>query len=219
MSRTRVRALAILGGTFDPVHLGHLRAAWEAAEFLGAEVRLIPASVPPHRPQPVASASERMAMLHAALKGQDRLQLDDRELRRSGPSFSVDTLQEFRSEYGPQRPLVLLLGVDAFAGLPAWHCWQTLFELAHIGVLTRPGHSPVFTDALQREVQARRIDSVETIAATPAGHIIDIAVSALEISATHIRSEFAAGREPRYLVADALLNDAALLAPYRNGST
>jgi nicotinate-nucleotide adenylyltransferase len=160
-----------------------------------------------------------MAMLRAALKGQDRLQLDDRELRRSGPSFSVDTLQEFRSECGPQRPLVLLLGVDAFAGLPAWHCWQTLFELAHIGVLTRPGHSPVFTDALQREVQARRIDSVETIAATPAGHVIDIAVSALEISATHIRSELAAGREPRYLVADALLNDAALLAPYRNGST
>lgn len=219
MSETGQRPLAILGGTFDPVHLGHLRAAWEAAEFLDAEVRLMPASVPPHRPQPVASASERMAMLHAALKGQDRLQIDDRELRRQGPSYSVDTLLELRSEIGRHRSLVLLLGIDAFAGLADWHRWQALFELAHIGVLTRPGHSPAFSDALQREVQARRIESVEALTSTPAGSIIDITVSALEISATHIRAELAAGREPRYLVADALLAEPALLDPYRQSGT
>lgn len=120
------RPLALFGGTFDPVHLGHLRAAWEAAEALEADVHLLPAHVPPHRAQPVASSAQRLALLRAALRGQDRLLVDERELRRRGPSYTVDTLRELRGEIGAQRPLLLLLGADAFAGLPSWHEWRAL---------------------------------------------------------------------------------------------
>src|SRR5579885_3221529 len=142
------RPLAILGGTFDPVHLGHLRAAWEAGEALDAEVRLIPTNVPPHRPAPVANAQQRAAILRAALTGQDRLKLDTRELDRAGPSYTFDTLTSLREEIGAQRALVVLLGADAFAGLPSWHRWRELLDLAHIAVLTRPGHVPPLAGGL-----------------------------------------------------------------------
>ncbi len=152
-----MQPLAILGGTFDPVHNAHLRVAWEAAERLDAEVRLIPANVPPHRDQPVASARERAAILRAALAGQDRLVLDERELRREGPSWTIDTLIELRDEIGAERPLVLLVGADAFLGLPSWHRWGEMFDYAHIGVLTRPGHEiATLPTELRIKVASRR---------------------------------------------------------------
>lgn len=208
------RPLALFGGTFDPVHLGHLRVAWEAAEFLDAEVRLMPANVPPHRPQPVASASQRLAMLRAALQGQDRLLADDRELHREGPSYTVDTLTGLREEIGTTRPVVLLVGADAWSGLPRWHRWQELFGLAHIGVLTRAGHEAHESAELQQQVGSRRTEAVADLSASAAGRVIDIGVSALEISATQVRNELAAGRQPRFLVPDALLADPSLLSAY-----
>ena len=214
MSKHEIRPLAILGGTFDPVHLGHLRVAWEAAEFLGADVHMMPANVPPHRPQPVASAKQRVAILRAALRGQDRLRLDERELRRNGPSYSVDTLIGLRTEIGPTRPVVLLVGADAFSGLPSWHRWQELFALAHIGVLTRAGHELNESAELAQATRERRISTIAEIHQRPAGAVIDIRVSALEISATHIRNELSAGREPRYLVPASVLSEPDLLAPY-----
>ncbi|MDR2012928.1 MAG: nicotinate-nucleotide adenylyltransferase, partial [Rhodanobacter sp.] len=152
-----VQPLAILGGTFDPIHNAHVRVAWEAAEFLDAHVRLVPAHVPPHRDPPVATAAQRAALVRAALTGQDRLWLDTRELRRDGPSYTIDTLRELRAEVGATRPLVLLVGADAFSGLPGWHCWRGLFDLAHIGVLTRPGRDAgALPTELHTEVAARR---------------------------------------------------------------
>ncbi len=209
------RPLALFGGTFDPVHVGHLRVAWEAAEALDADVRLVPANVPPHRPQPVASAAQRLALLERALAGQSRLVADDRELRRDGPSWTIDTLVDLRAELGAAQPLVLLVGADAWAGLPTWRRWRELFEVAHLGVLTRAGQRAVESDELAREAAPRRVADARALHATPAGHVVDIAVSALDVSATRIRAELAAGREPRWLVADALLADPALLAPYR----
>ncbi len=210
-----LRPLALLGGTFDPVHLGHLRVAWEAAEALDVEVRLLPARAPPHRPQPIASAEARVALLRAALAGQDRLGLDLRELARPGPSYSVDTLTELRAEQGTQRPLLLLLGQDAFAGLPTWRRWMQLFQLAHIVVLTRPASLPIWPDSLQQQWRKRAVTEPAALRATPAGAVFNLRVSALEISASQVRALLAAGREPRYLLPDALLVDAALLAPYR----
>jgi nicotinate-nucleotide adenylyltransferase len=210
-----MQPLAVFGGTFDPIHIGHLRAAWEAAEALGAEVRLVPAKIPPHRPQPVASPEQRVAMLRAALAGQDRLRLDLRELDRPGPSFTFDTLTSLRSEVGDQRPLVLVIGADAFAGLPGWHRWRELFDLAHVCVLTRPAQIPAMPDELAAEVAARHVDSVETLRTTSAGRVLDMVVSALGISATRIRTLLAEGHEPRWLVPQALLDDPALLQPYR----
>lgn len=210
-----VRPLAIFGGTFDPIHIGHLRAAWEASEALDAEVRLVPAKIPPHRPQPVAGAAERAAMLRAALDAQDRLQLDLRELDRAGPSYTFDTLTSLRAEFGERRPLVLLIGADAFAGLSDWYRWRELFDLAHVCVLTRPAQIPAMPDALADEVASRKTSDISALRREPAGRVLDMVVSALGISATRIRALLAAGREPRWLVPDALLETPALLAPYR----
>jgi nicotinate-nucleotide adenylyltransferase len=208
---TGMRPLAILGGTFDPVHHGHLRAAWEAAEALDAEVRLVPARTPPHRPPPVADAAGRVALLRAALAGQDRRSSDTRELDRDGPSYTVDTLASLRADIGPDRPLVLLVGADAFAGLASWHLWQDLFTFAHIGVLTRPGghHEPTGPLAdFVTELRAPRLHG-------PAGTVVSIAITPLDIAATAIRESFAAGNEPRFLLPSACFDDEALLAPYR----
>jgi nicotinate-nucleotide adenylyltransferase len=210
----RIQPLAILGGTFDPVHLGHLRAAWEASEALDAEVRLMPAHVPPHRPAPVASARQRVAILRAALDGQDRLTLDTRELDRNGPSYTFDTLAGLRGEIGA-RPLVLLIGSDAFAALPTWHRWRELFGLAHVGVLTRPGHVLSLPPELAEEVAQREVAQADRLHAGPSGHVLRIAITQLEISATRIRALLRDGRSPRWLLPEALLADPALLAPYR----
>ena len=209
------RPLAIFGGTFDPIHIGHLRAAWEASEALDAEVRIVPAKIPPHRPQPVAGAAERAAMLRAAVAGQDRLALDLRELEREGPSYTFDTLTSLRAEIGGARPLVVLIGADAFAGLSEWHRWRELFKLAHMCVLTRPAQIPAMSGELAAEVASRTVDDMAGLREGPAGCVLNMVVSALGISATRIRALLAEGREPRWLVPDALLDDPALLQPYR----
>ncbi|HST28287.1 MAG TPA: nicotinate-nucleotide adenylyltransferase [Rudaea sp.] len=207
--------IVILGGTFDPVHIGHLRVALEASEALSAPVRLLPAHVPPHRPAPVASAMLRVAMLRAALAGQDRLRLDTRELDRSEPSYTVDTLRQMREEFGAATSLILLLGADAFAGLPTWHDWRELFNLAHIAVMTRPGHDARLPADMETEVVARRVASAADLRATPSGKVLDLPVTPLEVSASAVRKVLAAGLDPRWLVPDALLADPYLLAPYR----
>lgn len=200
-----LRPLALFGGTFDPVHFGHLRAAWEAAERLDADVRLLPANVPPHRPQPVLDAEQRVELLRLALAGQTRLTLDTRELDRAGPSYTVDTLQELRTEIGHERPLVLLVGADAFAGLPTWNRWLRLFELAHIGVLDRPGPVREHTPELLQQISTRE-DTLDGAWRTrSAGAILRLDVTDLDISATAIRTELAAGREPRFLLPEPVL--------------
>jgi nicotinate-nucleotide adenylyltransferase len=210
-----MRPIAIFGGTFDPVHIGHLSVAWEASELLDADVHLMPASVPPHRPPPTANADQRVAMLRAALVGQSRLGIDTRELNRSGPSYTIDTLIELREEQG-SRSLVLLIGADAFVGLPSWDRWLEIFDVAHIGVLSRPGIDVSLPESLVRAVNGRRVESAGDLHGQPAGKVIELAVTPLEISATHIRELLAAGRDPRYLLPAGLFDDVELLAPYRS---
>lgn len=210
-----MRAIAILGGTFDPVHVGHLRVAWEAADAFDAQVHLIPARVPPHRPPPIASAQQRVRMLELALAGQDRLQLDTRELDREGPSYTFDTLRSLRAEYGDGRSMILLLGADAFAGLPSWHRWRELFDLAHIAVLTRPGHTATWSQELCAAADPRRAEDALRLREIPAGCVFALPVTPLEISASQIRALLVAGRQPRWLVPEALQAEAELLAIYR----
>lgn len=192
--------VAVFGGTFDPVHNGHLRVALEAGEALDAHVHMVPASVPPHREQPLAGAGQRYAMLELALAGQQRLLADPRELERSGASYTVDTLAVLRAEYGPARPIVLLLGADAFAGLSTWHRWREIFSLAHVIALTRPGHGGVFEAELAGEWYARRAASLDELAQAPAGRCAPLEVTALEISASTVRECVARGGSARYLV-------------------
>ncbi|AND69162.1 nicotinate-nucleotide adenylyltransferase [Dyella thiooxydans] len=209
-----MKPLAILGGTFDPVHIGHLCVAWEASELLDAEVRLMPAGVPPHRTPPVASAEQRVALLRAALAGQDRLQLDPRELGRDGPSYSVDTLEALRAEQG-DRPLVLLMGADAFASLPSWHRWSRLFELAHLGVFTRPGFKAAWPADLDAAITGRLVDPAGDWYVREAGSVLQLEVTPLEISATRIRRLLAEGRVPRYLLPEGVFDVPGWLEVYR----
>jgi nicotinate-nucleotide adenylyltransferase len=199
--------IALMGGTFDPVHIGHLRAALEAARALNATVRLMPAQVPPHRPQPLASAAQRLRMLEIAIAARPELQIDARELQRSGPSFSVDTLIGLRAEVGVQQPLALIVGADAFAGLPSWSRWLQLFELAHIVVLTRPGAATAadWSQALHAQVNVRRCTDPTELQTFASGKVYALAVTPLAISATAVRECFGRGEVPHWLVPSEVL--------------
>jgi nicotinate-nucleotide adenylyltransferase len=204
--------LGILGGTFDPIHYGHLRLAEELAEALKlAEVRLIPAGTPPHRAAPPTAATHRLAMAVLAIVGNPHLAVDAREVRRSGPGYTYDTLAELRAEEGAQRPLVLLLGADAFLDLATWHRWHELFALAHIVIAHRPGF-PVETwpermpQPLAREYEKRLMKQPLNVYMSPAGGIAALPIAALDISATMIRGALAEGYSPRYLLPETVLD-------------
>lgn len=200
------RGIGLFGGTFDPVHHGHLRVALEAREGLGlAEVRLLPCHQPPHRPPPFAPAGLRLELLEAAVGGAPGLVVDPRELSRSGPSYTVDTLLELRAELGPEQPLVLLVGADAFAGLPGWHRWRELVEQAHLVVLQRPGPRQPLSPELEGLVAARELANPGELHASPAGGVLFWPVTQLEISASAVRELLAAGRSARYLLPAAVL--------------
>ena len=193
----RQRPIGILGGTFDPVHYGHLRIALEALEAL----RLLPARRPPHRDTPGASPEQRLTLLRLAVSDQPGFVIDERELRRDGPSYMVDTLTSLRAEH-PATPLCLLVGSDAFAELPRWSRWSRLFELAHLVVLSRPGDRPGPAPELRAEMDARRLAESKALNEQPAGGIWFQDVTPLAISATRIRQLLATGRSPRYLLPD-----------------
>lgn len=202
--------IGIYGGTFDPVHFGHLRTALEIREiFAAAEIRLVPSARPPHREQPAVSAAMRVEMLHAALNGHPGLVVDTRELDRAGPSYMVDTLASIRSEVGAEEPLLLCIGCDAFLQLESWHRWRQLFDHAHIVVITRPGWRH---EALVPFYQGRMADAVETLQTTACGRLLFQQVTRLEISATRIREILAEGKDPSFLLPDAVL---AIIAEHR----
>jgi nicotinate-nucleotide adenylyltransferase len=203
--------LGLLGGTFDPIHNGHLRLAEEVADALGlSEIRFIPAGNPPHRAAPRTPALQRLDMVRAAVAGNPRFSVDDREVRKTAPSYTVETLAELRAELDG-RPLCLLMGGDAFLGLDTWHRWQALFDYAHVVVATRPGALPRtwrqrMSAALRGEFDARRVRSPGALRKDQAGRILCLATCELDISATRIRAQVAAGRSPRYLVPEGVVN-------------
>lgn len=196
----RSMPLALLGGSFDPVHNGHLRMAMEAALALDATVALLPSGTPPHRSSPVASPAQRLAMIELALSGQDRVTVDPRELSRPGVNYTVDTLRELRDEIGPQRPLVLLIGTDQFALLDSWYRWQSIFEYAHIGVLGRAGVTSTPSASVAGHVSTRWAAASSDLSTRPAGHAVHIDTTLLDISASRIRNDLASGKSPRWLL-------------------
>lgn len=194
--------MGIFGGTFDPIHYGHLRSAFELLEALElSEVRFLPAGNPPHRDTTHADAGMRVAMVRAAIEGEPRFMLDDRELRREGPSYSVDTLLDLRAEYA-HRSLCLIIGMDAFLGLPQWHEWREILQLAHLVVAHRPGWRAPESGALGELLADRGTGRVGDLHESRAGRVYIRAVTQLEISSSAIRELIRAGRAPRYLVPD-----------------
>ncbi len=200
------KPLGILGGTFDPIHYGHLRPAQEVSRTLDlAEVRIIPAAHPPHRRLPLATAEQRLRMVELATSGIPGLRVDDREIRRGGPSYTVLTLESLRREFG-KRPLCLLLGLDAFKGIETWHQWQRLPELAHFIVMTRPGWSLPARDVLPPWMQGRLARVPGDLAQVGAGKIYFQTVDPQDISATRIREAIARGEPVDGLLPPAVLD-------------
>lgn len=206
-----LQAIGILGGTFDPIHYGHLRLAEEMLELAKLQqIRIIPAGTPPHRGAPHAPATDRSAMVRLAISDQPGFVLDEREVLRTGESYTVETLRQLRAELGNEQPLCLLMGGDAFLGLHTWHQWEQLFDLAHIIVGYRPGYTleeRIHTAAAEVQQHYRqRLCPVKDMSRSPSGGIAELAIPRLEISATMIRERVAQRRSIRYLLPNSVAN-------------
>lgn len=201
-----MKPIGIFGGTFDPIHYGHLRTAFEMLQALRFdEVRFMPCGDPPHRGKTYADAELRLRMVEQAIAGQPGFVVDDRELRRDGPSYSVDTLTALREEF-PQQPLALIIGMDAFLGLPRWYEWREIMQLAHVVIAHRPGWRAPDMGILGEVLAERGTHRIENLHMTQAGHIYIHDVTQLEISSTEIRELIAVGRDPIFLMPDEVRN-------------
>ncbi|MDH4583455.1 nicotinate-nucleotide adenylyltransferase [Pseudomonas sp. BN415] len=199
------KRIGLFGGTFDPVHIGHLRSAVEVAEQFGFdELRLIPSARPPHRETPRVSASQRLEMVQLAVAGVVPLAVDDRELKRERPSWTIETLESLRTELDAEDQLFLLVGWDAFCGLPSWHRWDELLDHCHILVLQRPDADSEAPETLRDLLAARSTVDPHSLQG-PAGQIAFVWQTPLAISATQIRQLLGEGRSVRFLVPDAVL--------------
>ncbi|RWU24116.1 nicotinic acid mononucleotide adenylyltransferase [Pseudomonas alkylphenolica] len=205
MTKSPGRRVGVLGGTFDPIHIGHLRSALEVAEGLTLdELRLMPNARPPHRDTPQVSAQDRLEMVRCAVAGVPMLSVDARELARDTPSYTIETLELMRAEMAASDQLFLLLGWDAFCGLPSWHRWEELLQHCHILVLQRPDADVEPPDALRNLLAARSVSDPQALAG-PAGNIAFVWQTPLAVSATQIRQLLASGKSVRFLVPDAVL--------------
>jgi nicotinate-nucleotide adenylyltransferase len=205
-----MRKIGIFGGSFDPIHYGHLRPALEILEALSLDsMHFIPSGQPPHRGAPAAPAETRLAMLRAAMTGEPRFQVDEREIKRATPSYTFDTLKALRHEHGHDR-LVLVLGLDAFLGFTGWHRWKEILDLAHLVVAHRPGWGLQTGGELAMLLQERQVEDAPAMMQHAAGKLMLQAVTQLEISSSQIRETAARGGDLRFLVPDpvrALIQD------------
>jgi nicotinate-nucleotide adenylyltransferase len=214
--------IGVLGGTFDPIHFGHLRLGVEAMNALGLDhVRVIPAGIPPHRARPLAPAAARLQMVRLATASEARYQVDATEAVSPAVSYTVDTLLRLRAELGSRQSICLVLGADAFGALATWSRWERVFELAHVAVASRAGQSfdpDTLPAALAGEFNARYRESPACLDGAPAGCVVQFAMSALDISASRVRRMLARGASPRYLLPDAVLDYIASNGLYRRES-
>jgi nicotinate-nucleotide adenylyltransferase len=200
----RKKPIGIFGGTFDPIHYGHLRTALEIEQTLGlARVHFVPCATPPHRSMPMTDGKLRLKLVKAAIRGEKKFIADGRELARTGPSYTVDTLASFRAEF-PRRSLCLLVGMDAFLGLLTWHHWRELLDLAHLVVAHRPGSRAPTKGALGRLLDERRAADPAELRSADAGRVFVHPVTQLQISSTDLRAALVAGLDPKFLMPDSV---------------
>jgi nicotinate-nucleotide adenylyltransferase len=202
-------AIGVFGGTFDPIHYAHLRLAEELGERLAlAEVRFVPARIPPHRAAPNVTAEHRLAMVRLATRGNPRFRVDDRECHREGPSYTVDTLAELRAELGQARPLMLIMGEDAYLSLTTWSRWERLYDLAHIVVAARPGFDlelERLNAPLAAQTAPRLTSRPQDLLPVSHGRVLAADTTPLPISATDIRAHLETGHSARYLLPEEVL--------------
>lgn len=201
------RLLGIMGGTFDPVHYGHLRTALEFRQLLSLdEVRLIPSAVPPHRPQPLAGSAARLAMLQIAVDKTGFMKVDERELARGGHSYTVDTLLSIREEINAVDSVCMLLGSDAFCNLQKWDRWERILELCNLVVASRPGFARGEGKEVLSHYASCLVSEPGQLSENPAGKVLVTQFTQLDISATAIRHSFATGQSPRFLLPQEVIN-------------
>ncbi len=192
--------IGILGGTFDPIHIGHLRPAIEARDALGlAEVRLLPNHIPPHRANPFCSSEQRLAMVALAAAENPGFVVDERELQRDKPSWTIDTLIELKQEL-PDTPVCFLMGMDSLLGLPSWHRWQELLEHAHLVVSKRPGWQPVYPSEVAGLLARHHPRVAQDLHRPRQGPVWIADHLRIGLSAPPLRALLAAGQDPRYLL-------------------
>ena len=199
-----MQSIGIFGGTFDPIHFGHLRMAEELRVQLGLEqVRFLPSARPPHRDHTHTSTEHRTAMARLAIADNPAFVLDTLELERDGPSYTVDTLRDLRGTFGPDTPLMLLIGSDAFLGLSTWHRWQELTKYAHIVVASRPGaefNPETLPPALHAFWQRHVTHHLHDLNALTAGRLFWQPITALDVASHKIRDAYAKNFSTRYLL-------------------
>ncbi|MDO6563268.1 nicotinate-nucleotide adenylyltransferase [Amphritea sp. 1_MG-2023] len=194
-----------MGGTFDPIHNGHLRTALEIQQWLGVEqVTLMPSKAPVHRQQPLRSGQQRLDMVRLAVANEPALLADDREVISTDASYTVLTLESLRRELGETAPICMLLGMDAYLSLPHWDRWQELLTLCHIVVVKRPGWTYEPCEQMAQLSAQHATEEMDRLLQSPAGCVIFRELTPLGISATQIRALINAGRSPRYLIPDAV---------------
>lgn len=201
-----IEPLAFFGGTFDPVHYGHLRCADEGREKLGLKnLYLLPAGTPPHRASPQTTTRQRLDMLQLAQTEFPALKIDERETRREGPSYMVETLQELRAEF-PQHPLLLLIGQDAANLLHTWFQWEQLFLLAHIVILTRPSIKKEYRQDVAEQIQRRLHVEPQELLRSEAGGVLQLEVVSIDVSATNIKELIRQRRPPGSMMPSAVID-------------
>ena len=198
--------VGVFGGTFNPVHYGHLRSALELVEHLGLDhLRLMPCAVPPHREAPSCSAKDRAAMVELAVASEPRLRCDTRELDRDGISYTIDSLLELRAELGNAHSLSLVMGCDAVLEITTWHRWEELLDVAHIVVIARPGWHFPDEGVVANWLEAHRAAGKDVLVTAAAGSILVEELRPLAISSTELRQLLAAGQSVRYLLPEPVL--------------
>ena len=215
VSEVKNRAIAIFGGTFDPVHFGHLRTAIEVRDFLSIEdFRFLPAGVPVHRINFVTEVSHRLEMLKLVMADLPGFTIDEREILRSGASYMVDSLQGMRAQYG-EVPLILVIGQDAANSLQSWHRWKELFPLTNLLIISRPGDKEHYASELRNEIDGRWVTTAAELLKGSAGTVLRLEVTGLAISSSKIRKMLHDAQSPRYLLPDAVIEYIELHSLYQ----
>jgi nicotinate-nucleotide adenylyltransferase len=203
-----LKLIGLLGGTFNPIHFGHLRMAQELADTLSlTEIRFIPAAKPPHKAAPTVSAQQRAEMVQLAIADNPLFKLDRRELNRQGASYTIDTLISLREELGEKVSICLIMGGDAFSHLDSWHRWQELLHNCHIILVQRPSKQAQskLSNQLTAFLESHYTENADDLAEKPAGYIHMQHITAQDIAATSIREKLVAGKNAKYLVPDQVL--------------
>ena len=211
--------IGILGGTFDPIHFGHIKPALELLDcFPLDEIRFIPCHIPPHRAAPHATPEQRWHMLTTVVNHQPGFRADDRELRREGVSYTADTLHELRAEIGSSESLCLIMGNDAFCTLHTWYRWREILTLAHILVVARPGTELPQEGPVADQLKCSRVASPQVLSGMPQGGILPCSLKLLDISSSAIRACIRAGERPRYMLPGAVWAYIKRLGLYGEGA-